>query len=110
VIFRNLLLGLVFGLGATYGQRQGNEWYWEFAEGPLWAVVTAMVAVLAFAATIFVSLYSAERHGWTGSRRGLWALGILLGAPVTVPAYWFLSWRTRLIASARDAKTTALAD
>jgi hypothetical protein len=89
------LLGLAMGLIAAYGQWQGNQVYLEWAKAPVWAEAVILVAVSAFVVTALASVYSAERHGWTGLYRGLWAFGILLGAPVTVPAYWFFSWRAR---------------
>jgi hypothetical protein len=90
------LLGLAMGLIAAYGQWQGNQAYLEWAKAPVWAAAVILVAVSAFVVTVFASIYSAERHGWTGLYRGLWAFGILLGAPVAVPAYWFFSWRARV--------------
>jgi hypothetical protein len=91
------LLGLAMGLIAAYGQWQGNQVYLEWAKAPVWAEAVILVAVSAFVVTALASVYSAERHGWTGLYRGLWAFGILLGAPVTVPAYWFFSWRARVV-------------
>jgi len=88
-----LLLGSAAGLCAAYGQSTGNQVYLEWAKAPTWAVAAILVAVGASVVTALACLYSAERHGWTGLYKGLWALGIVLGAPVTVPAYWFFSWR-----------------